>query len=129
MYQLDEIRTNGKGFFYLASPYSLDGVASEEAKEQRFQAAVKCQAYLMENGIEVFSPIAHWHEAQKSMAKHDTKWWLSKCLPFLRDSEGLIVLMLPLWEVSAGVKWEMDFAKANGMLVSFLPDQVWEKSK
>jgi hypothetical protein len=129
MYQLDEIRTTGKGFFYLASPYSLDGVATEEAKERRFASAVKCQAYLMESGVDVYSPIAHWHEAQKTMKKHDTKWWLAKCLPFLRDSEGLIVLMLPLWEVSVGVKWEIKFAQANGMSISYLPDNVWEESK
>ena len=126
MYQLDEIRTNDKGFFYLASPYSLDGVASDEAKESRFKSAVICQAYLMDNGLDVFSPIAHWHEAQKTMARKPTKWWLERCLPFLESAEGLLVLMLPLWEVSAGVAWEIEFAKSRNMKISYLPDAVWE---
>lgn len=127
MHRLEDIPTNTKGFYYLASPYSLDGVSSEEAKEARYKSAVKCQAYLMESGMHVFSPIAHWHEAQKRMKTHEPKWWLERCLPFLRDAEGLVVLMLPLWEISGGVRWEIEFARENNMTISYVPDHVWEK--
>ncbi|MFZ9164487.1 MAG: DUF1937 family protein [Ilumatobacteraceae bacterium] len=129
MYQLDEIRTNGKGFFYLASPYSLDGIATEEAKQRRFESVVKCQAYLMESGFHVYSPIAHTHEAQKTMAKHDTKWWLERCRPFLECADGLFVLQLPLWEVSVGVQWEIEFARNANMTIAYLPDHIWESDK
>lgn len=119
MYRLEEIRAAAEGFHYLASPYSLNGSASEEVMARNYGYAVDATARLMGMGIVVFSPIANWHDAGSVMKKKSPQWWLTRCAVFLRDAESLWVLTTEGWDVSAGVQWEIEYAKSHNIPITY----------
>lgn len=115
-------------FIYLASPYTPLGEGSKEAlKEYRFQEVCRAAAKLMENGNQVFCPIAHSHPIEKyGMDEiHDGDFWLEQDYAVLIHVDELWVLMLEGWDKSHGVKEEIDFAHDYGISVRYLkPGEV-----
>lgn len=98
-------------FIYLASPYSHD---DPDVRQERFQAVCKAAAYLMRHGQIVFSPIAHSHsvEVVGLQERHGGDFWKRQDIPLLRHAKELVVLMLPGYLESAGLKWEIELAQA-----------------
>lgn len=98
-------------FIYLASPYSHE---DPSVREERFQAVCKAAAYLMRKGHIVFSPIAHSHsiEVIGLQERRGGEFWQRQDIHLLRHAHELIVLMLPGYLDSAGVKWEIELAKS-----------------
>lgn len=100
---------NRDGFYYLASPYSRYPDGLEAAFVEVCQAA----AWLIENGICVFCPIAHSHPIALhggiDPARHDI--WMPADTPLLIAAEGLIVCQLPGWSHSQGVTAEIALAR------------------
>ena len=98
------------GYVYIASPYS-HGDAS--VREERYDQVCKKAAHLMMQGYTVFSPIAHSHPIARflpdSLLLH-TEFWMNQDLPILMEAEKLIVLLLPWWQKSKGLKREIEFA-------------------
>lgn len=96
-----------KGYWYVASPYSKYPGGVEEA----FKAACECTGRLLARGIPVFSPIAHSHPIAQHAAidpmSHEI--WLEADRPMMEAAHGALVLRLPGWEFSYGVKHEIDF--------------------
>jgi hypothetical protein len=115
----------GPDVVYLASPYSH---ADPAIMEWRHRATVRAAAHLMQRGDVVFSPIAHSHEVGKHLGKQvggaadpDTHaFWMSQDLPMLRRATRMVVLMLPGWSTSRGVKEEIEFAENHGLGISFV---------
>jgi nucleoside 2-deoxyribosyltransferase len=98
---------------YLACPYSINGVSSNEVKQHNFEVASKIAAKLMQEGLVVFSPISHSHPIQVhgDMPTNDLSFWMTQDLPFVEFCDVLAVIQLPGWDVSPGVKNELMYAK------------------
>lgn len=101
---------------YLAAPYSHNPALG-------FQEASRAAARLMDAGNIVFSPLSHSHPIAQigEMDALDQGFWLRQDLPFLKDSDVLVVLQLPGWEISKGVRREIDYAGSLQIPVVFLP--------
>jgi Domain of unknown function (DUF1937) len=104
---------------YLATPYSH---ADEEVKERRFKEASTMAAQLMEAGYLVFCPIAHSHPIEY-YGMPDLKsgdWWLRQDFAILKHCDILMVYEMPGWNISYGVKKEIEFAKEHGIPIKYI---------
>lgn len=107
-----------KGFQYLATPYSkyIDGLSMAS------EMACKLAAILIDEGIPVFSPIAHSHAIAMAggMDPLDHNIWMPADKPLMEAAYGLIVAKLPGWEDSRGVLEEIDAFRAMGKPVHYM---------
>ncbi len=105
---------------YLASPYSH---ADPLVIEQRYQAVCQAAAKLMEHGP-VFSPVAHSHHIADHMRpclRLDHDFWLTQDFAVLERCSRMVVLMLPGWTESYGVREETRFARIHHIPVEYMP--------
>jgi len=105
---------------YLASVYSLN--ADEHLMQKRYEFVRGVIAEFLNNGVSVFSPIVHCHE----VAKHhhlpkDWSFWKKVDLDYLSSCTDLFVLRMDGWKDSVGIRAEIDFARENGIPVTFIP--------
>lgn len=110
-------------FDYLASPYTHPDPA---VKAQRFHEACRVAGDLMKAGKLVFSPIAHSHVIEQHFADGKAEgmsFWLEQDFALLRHASRLLVLRLPGWEQSKGVKAEIEAAEAIGIPVHYLDSE------
>ena len=112
-----------EGITYLASPYSHP---DPEVRQDRFERAVVAAGKLMRRGRTVFCPIAHSHDIGIYLGEESSfEFWMRQDLPILRHCAELVVLMLPGWRDSRGVRREIDTAYAIGIPVSnVLPGEL-----
>lgn len=113
----------GADFWYLATPYRYYKPDVKAA----YILACQNAALLIDAGINVFSPIAHSYGID-TYTKPDTPW-LDLDKTFVDVAIGVIVLMAPTWEISAGMKLEIEWANAAGkpiiyMNVGEIPDEL-----
>ena len=101
---------------YLASPYTSN---HQPTCHERYHHACKAAAALMKLGHTVFSPIAHSHGIARFIRGHSHGFWMSQDLPFLDFADKVVVLTLPGWEKSKGIKRELEYAREKGMSVDF----------
>ncbi|RIK72916.1 MAG: DUF1937 domain-containing protein [Planctomycetota bacterium] len=99
---------------YLASPY---GHPDATVREVRFQQACRAAATLMRCGIPVFSPVAHSHPIAQHGLPTSWEFWRAVDLEYLLQCEALVLLRLPGWERSVGVRAEIALARQWGMPV------------
>lgn len=97
---------------YLATPYTKfpGGI------EAGFRAACELTAKLLVAGVKVYSPIAHTHPIaiHGNLDPLDHSIWLPFDGSIMAKSNAIAVAMLPTWEVSYGVKHEIEtFLKAG----------------
>lgn len=100
-------------YIYIASPYSHE---DKDVRDRRVRQASRYAAILFERGLACYSPIAHWAPiADMFELGHgiDKFWKQDEAL--LANARCLHVLQLPGWDVSVGVKTEIDYAKDNGI--------------
>jgi hypothetical protein len=97
---------------YIACPYSHP---DELIKRSRAKKVTATAAHLFNQGIFAFSPITLNTSLIEAGAKAGWDAWLSYDLEILSRCDKLIVLKLPGWEHSAGVKAEIAHAKALGI--------------
>lgn len=101
------------GLVYLASPYSHSDPA---VVQSRVDAACKVTGELMLLGHNIYSPIAHSHHVCQHMdganVQFDHDFWLSRDLGVLDRCDAMIVLLLPGWEDSRGVRAERKYCEA-----------------
>jgi len=107
---------------YLASPYSHP---DPQVKRDRFEAACRIAADLMNAGEIVFSPIAHTHPiAIAGELPGDWQYWERydrEILEMIAAAGGrLVVAMLDGWETSKGIAAECEIARGLGMGVEYL---------
>lgn len=75
----------------------------------------------MEEGYEVFSPIAHSHSIEILDGRfRPGDFWLKQDFAILKKCDKMFVLMLEGWEKSYGVKEEIKYAKANNIPIEYL---------
>ena len=106
------------GYWYLASPYSKYPGGIEVA----FQEVCCCAAWLLRQGVKVYSPIAHTHP----IAMHgcidpmDHGIWLPVDKPLMQGAVGLIVAKMPTWDISYGIGKEVEEFEVAGKPVLYL---------
>ncbi len=107
------------GYTYLASPYSSD---NPEVRNERYRCVLHAAARLMERGEVVFSPIVHSHniEIMGMSTVHGWEFWKRQDEPMLRRASRLMVLQLPGWLESRGVKWEIVTAHDLGIPIKWV---------
>jgi hypothetical protein len=104
---------------YLASPYTPLGEGDD--REQRFLAACKAAAKLMLEGRVVFCPIAHSHPIEQFFpSKGAGPFWERQDAPYLTFCTELVVLCLPGWEKSSGVRHEIEVAQFRKIPISYI---------
>ena len=107
-------------FFYLASPYSHP---DKEIREQRYVQTLEVTAKLMllKSPYTIFSPIVHCHVMAEHCAlpTNHTFWWKHN-MAMLKKAKGLLVLTLPGWQESVGLKAELEFTESLGKPVRFI---------
>ena len=102
---------------YVASPYSDDDPAVRHA---RFEAACRITAELIRQGKCVFAPVPYTHNLCRYGLPLDWKYWQRIDLEFLAMCSEVVVLKLPDWQRSVGVKAEIATARALGKPITFL---------
>lgn len=106
------------GYWYLASPYSKypDGMKAA------FRLACGAAAWLVLHGLPVFCPIAHSHPVAEygGISPADHEIWLPADAPLMAAATGLIVLMLPTWEDSVGVAFELNHFTLDAKPVRYM---------
>lgn len=103
---------------YLAAPYSHENFA---IRHERFELITQFALNLVQGGDIVFSPITHGHPmAMRGDLPTDWPFWERHCRAFLSASSKLIVLCLPGWEDSFGVKAEIALAESLGLPIDYV---------
>lgn len=97
---------------YLASPWSH---SDAEVRRQRYEAAVKATAALINAGRMVYSPIVYSHHLAES-GKLGGDWadWVVFDTWFIERCSFVWILTLDGWEQSKGVQAEIDLAAELG---------------
>lgn len=105
---------------YIASPYSSPILT---AQEHRFLRVRRFTIHLFNQGLVPFSPIVYAHEmAAAGGMRTDAKSWLKFNSDMLRHSEAMFIYMLPGWQDSKGVQYEIKQCKAMLIPMSFFDE-------
>jgi hypothetical protein len=109
-------------YTYLACPYSHPDFA---VREQRYRDVTECAARLMvSDDLVVYSPISHSHPIAPFMPVQPHGFWMRQCMPFLSHADELLVLRLPGWDKSRGVKEEIMIANLLGIPVNYIDMRI-----
>lgn len=105
------------GFVYVASPYTSE---IPELASLRMELARQATCRLISEGIFAFSPVVHGHFLEEYQGQpHGI--WVEHGLAMLRKAQCIQVLTIPGWEISRGVKAEMDQAIHDSIPIHYLP--------
>ena len=112
---------------YLASAYSHPDPA---VRQYRYTAACKAAARLLQQGINVFSPMAHSLPIAQIGGLPETTWafWEPFDREYIALSEKVVVLTLDGWDQSVGVQAEIKIARELGKPVTYLAPEPEEQS-
>ena len=104
---------------FLACPYSH---ADASVTHERFIQCNKVAATIIESGHGVFSQVSMSHPINLAFEGKDSatigKLWAPVDALFMEMMEELIILDLPGWDLSSGIKREIEFFKNRGQKVS-----------
>ena len=112
-------------FTYLASPYTPNGVAdpavAAQIRRERYREACRAAAKLMLEGRVVFCPIAHSHAIDVEFPEPGSgEFWKRQDEPYLAACTEMVVLRLPRWEESVGVRHEIEVAQFRGIPITYM---------
>ena len=98
-------------FWYLATPYTKypDGL------DAAFVMACEQAAILIKAGIDVYSPIAHWHPiaVHGGIDKTDHEFWMRVNAPALKSMRGIVVVQMQGWQQSKGIHHELNHSRGK----------------
>lgn len=109
------------GTLYLAGPY-FNPDASVRAARARAYAAATSVLQLMH--FSVFSPISQGHATHEFLPEevsHDHDFWMRQDLPMLKLCDVMVVLLLPNWQKSRGLREEVQVAKDFDKPIRLIP--------
>jgi Domain of unknown function (DUF1937) len=102
---------------YLACPYSDPDPA---VREERFRAVNRAAGILMRAGLYIFSPISHTHPiAMEAGLPLGFDYWRGYDEAILSVCKALIILELPGYGQSVGVRAERDLAQDKGIPIFY----------
>lgn len=112
---------------YLACPYSK---GTSNARLARYEAVTHVAARLIQQRLVVFSPITMTHPIDLILAgEGDTlgsDYWIAFDVSFMEACSELMVLMMPGWNESSGVRREIAFFTDRGLRVTYLTPADYE---
>lgn len=112
---------------FLACPYSH---ADSNVVHERFLECNKVAATIIESGNTVFSQVSMSHPINLAFEGKDSaaigKLWAPVDAVFMDAMEELIILDLPGWDISSGIKREIEFFKARSQKVSLWSEVIHE---
>lgn len=112
-------RKQARPYAYLALPHSHP---DKSVRDERAAVADMMLARLATLGLHCFSPISHTHRASELMPEDTKSWdfWESFDLPFIEGASMLLVVTMPGWQESKGIRAEIDLFNKAGKPVHFL---------
>ena len=102
---------------YLACPYSHD---DDRVRRERSHVANEAATRLMERGLFIFSPISHTHPISEYGLPKGWDFWERFDRPYLEVSKAMVILAVPGWGSSTGVKAERQIMEELGRPVFHL---------
>lgn len=97
---------------YLAAPYAH---TNPTVRDMRAQEATACAAWLMRQGIGVFSPLTHGHPIGITLGPTTYDDWALVDERVLAACDAVLVLDLPGATASEGVRRELELARRMGI--------------
>ena len=106
-----------KGFVYCCTPYSLYPAGQEAA----FIAAAQYAAFMLAEGLCVYSPIAHSHTlaTYSNLDPLDHRIWMRNDRAMIDAAAGAVVIMMNGWQESRGIAEEVTAFVAAGKPVVY----------
>lgn len=102
---------------YLSSPYSHE---DRDMRHYRYRANMLTVAHYLHKGIYLFSPILHAHPIACYDDLGSADEWLRFDCAVLDRCDEMWVLMLPGWEQSYGVNFEIRHCHVAGVRVYYI---------
>ena len=110
-----------KPLVYLACPYSDPQMSVQQF---RFEMANRMAAHLMKKGYFVFSPISMCHPiAVQCGLPGSFDFWADLDRAFLSCCNKMVVLQLPGWKDSKGIKAEIKIADEFKIDIEFISEE------
>lgn len=110
--ELDIIRDHCNmftGYYYLASPYTSD---NSKERKKRYLKNLEAMSLFINHEISVFSPIAHTHPiATLYDLPTSSIYWNRFDEAFVKNSIGMIFVLIDGWLKSKGMKHEFELVK------------------
>lgn len=92
-------------FYYVATPYGkLD-------HNEAYRVSVLMGVMMLNKGYENFVPIVHSHPMAKEMPPQEHKFWMDRDRPMMKAASHLMVCMVPGWQLSEGIRQEIEYFK------------------
>lgn len=117
---IDELKelAGANGFWYIATPYSKYPRGITNA----FEEACRVSAWLIEQGVRVYCPIAHTHPIaiHGNIDPLDHKIWIPVDAPLMQAACGLLVVQMESWEESYGIGIEIQAFRDQDKPVRYL---------
>lgn len=109
---------------YVAGPYTH---ADPLIRVERFTKLTQVAADLVKQGCIVYSPITHTHPLDLCFVRDGVElssdFWVDFDETFMAVCTEMLVVKLPGWDKSSGVRREMAYFQRHGLPVNFLEDQ------
>lgn len=110
--------TDRSKVYYIASPYSHK---SKRMMARRYLAVDKTAAKLCLEGFLLIEPISMCHfKSIKFEMPTGYEYWKNRDRKFVSMCDGIVVLCIPGWDTSIGVKDEVAYAQVLGKQVIYL---------
>ena len=111
--------------YYLATPYSH---SDKNVMDNRFRMACDITAFLLRNGLNVFSPIAHSHPiAVLHELPTGFEFWRKYDEGFLSRCTDIIIVKAHGWLNSVGMKHEIQYAIDHGLFMHYMDYPNYQK--
>tara|TARA_Y100000310_G_scaffold324033_1_gene385360 strand:+ start:31 stop:396 length:366 start_codon:yes stop_codon:yes gene_type:complete len=109
------------GYWYLGTVFTQH----PDGYEAAYRDACVALARLLKRGVPVFCPVAHTYGAQQQGSiPNDHEFWMKVDRPLMEAAAGMIVLKMPGWKASEGLKYEVKVFDAAKKPVIFL---TWDQ--
>ena len=103
---------------YLASPYRHP---SKPVRDARMEAVSRVATSLTDIDRRVFCPLMYAQALiDHGFGHRDDRWWYDYDVGWLPFCEELVVLKLPGWAESEGVRIEVEFAGELGIRITYM---------
>ena len=104
-----------KKLIYIASPYTSP---DERVRHENYLIVTKIAGDLVSRGAVAISPITYGHVIA------DWNFWMDFCLVLLAKCDEILVCNTMVgWKESRGVTAEIEFAKKNGIKITYLKEE------
>ena len=115
---------NGRRIIYLACQYAHPDLS---VRNERFRLATNTAAKIISQGYIVYSPITMTHPLDVVLAGHHntlgSDYWVNFDEAFMDACSEMIVLQIEGWDESLGIKREIEYFKAQGKPIYYLPKE------